>query len=162
VEVEDGYAADRDTRRVTGLGPAAAGDRVVLALHRDRVTVAHVLETEGRGGGDLGLGRGVVGEGCPDQVVVGSPGRPIGLTSEGAHVLKAEGWRVGDLGQVPRPCDEPSACVTGAVHAVVVHVVNGASVQDAVFVAPLHAVAWLELGHSVIPFSLSVAPSATA
>src|SRR5690606_7614313 len=105
VEVEDGYAADRDTRRVTGLGPAAAGDRVVLALHRDRVTVAHVLETEGRGGGDLGLGRGVVGEGCPDQVVVGSPGRPIGLTSEGAHVLKAEGWRVGDLGQVPRPCD---------------------------------------------------------
>src|SRR5690606_10575751 len=72
-----------------------------------------------------------------------------------AHVLEAEGLRlVVDLGQVPRPCDEPSASVPGAVHAVVVHVVNGASVQDAVFVAPLHAVARLELGHSVILFSL--------
>src|SRR5690606_19416073 len=114
-------------------------------------------------GGDLGLGRGVVGEGCPDQVVVGSPGRPIGLTSEGAHVLKAEGWRVGDLGQVPRPCDEPSACVTGAVHAVVVHAVNGASVQDAVFVSLLHAVAWLEfdLAHQCAS-SLSSPPSLAA
>src|SRR5690606_1384241 len=106
VEVEDGYAADRDAFRAVGLA-SGSGGRVVDAFDGDRVAVAHVLKSEGA------------------------------------------------QGQVPRPHDEPSACVTGAVHAAVVHVLNGASVQ-AVVEAPLHAVAWLELGHDVIPFLVDV------
>src|SRR5690606_21744137 len=79
-----------------------------------------------------------------------------------AHVLKAEGLRlVVDLGQAPRPPGKLSAAVTGAVHDAIAHVVNGATVQAVAEgagaineAAPLHAVAWLELGHSVTPFSL--------
>src|SRR5690606_34810250 len=188
VEVEDGYAADRDARRVTGLGPAAAGDRVVLALDRDCVAVSHVLESEGCGvglgrlvnrlelaqrGDSLGGEEPIVGveradlDSVPVLNVLRAQTRSGVVVARDLHqrvdLLLLRGGVV-DLGQVPRPCDEPSACVTGAVHAVVVHAVNGASVQDAVFVSLLHAVAWLEfeLAHQCASFLSSPASAAAS
>src|SRR5690606_22136124 len=181
-------AADRDARRVTGLGPAGAGDRVVLALDRDCVAVSYVLESEGCGvgigrlvnrlelaqrGDSLGGEEPIVGveradlDSLPELNVLRAQPRSGVVVARDLHqrvdLLLLRGAVV-DLRQEPRPCDEPSACVTGAVHAVVVHAVNGASVQNAVFVSLLHAVAWLEfeLAHQCASFLSSPASAAAS
>src|SRR5690606_10206222 len=106
VEVEDGYADDRDALRVAELA-SGTGDRVVLALDGDRVAVAHVFETEGRG--------------VVEFDVLGQPAT--------LHTV------VGD-------------------HLVCVAAVRAYDDPGLVAVLASHAVALLELAHSVILFSL--------